>query len=136
MSGTEKEPNGLEGVANRVARVAFAGMLACVGARGEVRAIDVAHSALKIRVYKSGLFSAFANDHEIEGQSLRDEWNCLRVRALRCSWTRASSEFWIRRSPTVAGVPIGTVMSRLARARLQQLLAGPVVATASRRSGL
>ena len=55
-----------KGLANRVLTVALAGVLACVGARGEVRAIDVAHSVLKIRVYKSGLFSPFAHNHEIE----------------------------------------------------------------------
>jgi hypothetical protein len=33
--------------------------------RAEKRAIDVAHSVLKIRVYKSGLFSAFGHEHEI-----------------------------------------------------------------------
>jgi hypothetical protein len=32
------------------------------------RGIDVDHSELKVRVFKSGLFSAFAHDHEIEAQ--------------------------------------------------------------------
>lgn len=36
-----------------------------LGARCEKRAIDPAHSVLKIRVFKSGLFSGFAHDHEI-----------------------------------------------------------------------
>ena len=35
-------------------------------ARAQSRAIDIAHSTLKVRVFKSGLFSAFAHDHEIE----------------------------------------------------------------------
>ena len=30
------------------------------------RSIDTAHSSLKVRVFKSGLFSALAHDHEIE----------------------------------------------------------------------
>jgi polyisoprenoid-binding protein YceI len=30
------------------------------------RAMDTGHSTLKVRVFKSGLFSAFAHDHEIE----------------------------------------------------------------------
>ncbi|HJY85820.1 MAG TPA: YceI family protein [Candidatus Acidoferrales bacterium] len=34
-------------------------------ARGEKHAVDVAHSVLKIKVFKSGLFSAFGHDHEI-----------------------------------------------------------------------
>jgi YceI-like protein len=53
-------------LANWVLIVALASTLAGVGARGEVRAIDVAHSVLRIRVYKSGFFSAFAHNHEIE----------------------------------------------------------------------
>ncbi len=55
-----------KGLANRVLVVALASMLGCVGAHSEVRTIDVAHSVLKIRVYKSGFFSAFAHNHEIE----------------------------------------------------------------------
>ena len=35
-------------------------------ARAQSRAIDIGHSTLKVRVFKSGLFSAFAHDHEIE----------------------------------------------------------------------
>ncbi len=37
-----------------------------VAAQSEVRAIDVRRSVLKLRVFKSGLFSAFAHNHEIE----------------------------------------------------------------------
>ena len=33
---------------------------------GQSRAMDVNHSVLKIRVFKSGFFSAFAHNHEIE----------------------------------------------------------------------
>ncbi len=33
---------------------------------GQSHGIDIAKSSLKIRVFKSGLFSAFAHDHEIE----------------------------------------------------------------------
>lgn len=35
-------------------------------ARSESRAVDVSRSVLKIRVFKSGFFSAFAHNHEIE----------------------------------------------------------------------
>jgi polyisoprenoid-binding protein YceI len=39
---------------------------ACIAsARAEQREIDVAHSMMKVRVYKTGLFSGFAHDHEI-----------------------------------------------------------------------
>ncbi len=51
--------------------VGLASMPACVGARGEVRAIDVAHSVVKIHVYKSGFLSAFAHNHEIEAPIAR-----------------------------------------------------------------
>ena len=37
-----------------------------VAAQSEARAIDVRRSVLRIRVFKSGLFSAFAHNHEIE----------------------------------------------------------------------
>ena len=35
-------------------------------ARAQTRVVDTGHSTLKIRVFKSGLFSAFAHDHEID----------------------------------------------------------------------
>ena len=35
-------------------------------ARAQSRAMDTGHSTLKVRVFKSGMFSAFAHDHEIE----------------------------------------------------------------------
>lgn len=41
-------------------------MLWPAGARSEEHPIDVANSALTIRVYKAGLFSLFAHNHEIE----------------------------------------------------------------------
>jgi hypothetical protein len=37
-----------------------------LGLYGQSHAIDVTKSSLKIRVFKSGLFSAFAHDHEIQ----------------------------------------------------------------------
>ena len=41
-------------------------ILACIAALGqEQRQIDIQKSKLTVRVYKSGLFSAFAHDHEI-----------------------------------------------------------------------
>ncbi len=40
-------------------------LMPAVAARGEKHAIDVERSVMKIRVYKTGLFSAFAHDHEI-----------------------------------------------------------------------
>ena len=35
-------------------------------ARAQTRVVDTGHSTLEVRVFKSGLFSAFAHDHEIE----------------------------------------------------------------------
>jgi polyisoprenoid-binding protein YceI len=49
-------------------------MLAIVASLGpnnlhaQTQAIDVSKSSLKIRVFKSGAFSAFAHDHEIQAQ--------------------------------------------------------------------
>lgn len=44
----------------------FACMTWAVAANAGGRAIDGAHSSLKVRVSKSGFFSAFAHNHEIE----------------------------------------------------------------------
>jgi polyisoprenoid-binding protein YceI len=51
---------------NRIAAVVLAGMLGCAVAHGEVHKVDMVHSVLKIRVFKSGFFSGFAHNHEIE----------------------------------------------------------------------
>ena len=57
---------------NRILRAIFTAMaiFACVtwaaAASTGGRAIDAAHSSLKVRVLKSGFFSAFAHNHEIE----------------------------------------------------------------------
>ena len=42
------------------------GCLCSIGVRAQNRAMDSGHSVLKIRVFKSGVFSAFAHNHEIE----------------------------------------------------------------------
>jgi YceI-like domain len=42
------------------------GMCLGASAHGQGKAIDVNRSSMKIRVFKSGAFSAFAHDHEIE----------------------------------------------------------------------
>src|SRR4029077_14479773 len=57
---------------NKISKAILAGLaaLGCVtwaaAAESEPRAIDGAHSSLKVRVSKSGVFSAFAHNHEIE----------------------------------------------------------------------
>jgi polyisoprenoid-binding protein YceI len=57
---------------NKTSRAIFAGLaiLACMtwaaAASTDGRAIDGAHSSLKVRVSKTGFFSAFAHNHEIE----------------------------------------------------------------------
>jgi polyisoprenoid-binding protein YceI len=50
----------------RAVAVALVILVLPAAARGEKRAVDVAHSVLKIRVFKSGFLSAFGHDHEIE----------------------------------------------------------------------
>ena len=42
------------------------GWMSSTVAWAQSRAMDTGHSTLKVRVFKSGLFSAFAHDHEIE----------------------------------------------------------------------
>ncbi len=49
-----------------VALALLGGLVWASAAAAQNRAIDTAHSSLKIRVFKSGLFSAFAHNHEIE----------------------------------------------------------------------
>ena len=47
----------------------FLAIVVCLGPnnlRAQTQAIDVNKSSLKIRVFKSGAFSAFAHDHEIQ----------------------------------------------------------------------
>lgn len=57
---------------NQISKAVLAGLaaLGCVtwaaAAGSEPRTIDSAHSSLKVRVSKSGFFSAFAHNHEIE----------------------------------------------------------------------
>jgi polyisoprenoid-binding protein YceI len=57
---------------NRISKATIAGLaaLGCVtwaaAAGPEPRAMDSAHSSLKVHVSKSGFFSAFAHNHEIE----------------------------------------------------------------------
>jgi polyisoprenoid-binding protein YceI len=46
--------------------VAIGVWLGATSAYGQGKAIDVNKSSMKIRVFKSGAFSAFAHDHEIE----------------------------------------------------------------------
>jgi polyisoprenoid-binding protein YceI len=48
-----------------VAAIAL-GILFVTPTLAQDRSIDTAHSSLKVRVFKSGLFSALAHDHEIE----------------------------------------------------------------------
>jgi polyisoprenoid-binding protein YceI len=46
--------------------IVFCGMSCAATVAAEEREIDTARSVLKIRVFKSGIFSGFAHDHEIE----------------------------------------------------------------------
>jgi polyisoprenoid-binding protein YceI len=46
-------------------RKIFFAVFALVAAAAAQQPIDVAHSTLTVRVYKSGLFSGFAHDHEV-----------------------------------------------------------------------
>ena len=66
------ESRSAENLMNNISKAIFAGLaaLGCVtwaaAGESEPRAIDSAHSSLKVRVLKSGVFSAFAHNHEIE----------------------------------------------------------------------
>jgi polyisoprenoid-binding protein YceI len=66
------ESRGVERWMNKISRAIFGGLAICTWMAGATaassngRAIDGAHSSLKVRVSKSGFFSAFAHNHEIE----------------------------------------------------------------------
>lgn len=45
--------------------LAIAGLLLAAGAGAQQQAVDTAKSVMTVRVYKAGLLSAFAHDHEI-----------------------------------------------------------------------
>lgn len=49
----------------RVASAALCTLLWAHAAWGDKRAIDVAHSVMRVQVYKAGFFSAFGHEHEI-----------------------------------------------------------------------
>jgi polyisoprenoid-binding protein YceI len=69
---TASELTSAEKPMKQISRAVLAGLaaLGCVtwaaAAGSEPRTIDSAHSSLKVRVSKSGFFSAFAHNHEIE----------------------------------------------------------------------
>lgn len=52
---------------------AFLFFLSLGSVRAETLAIDPAHSVMTIRVFKSGLFSGFAHNHEIEARGLEGQ---------------------------------------------------------------
>ena len=51
--------------ARAASAVALCTLLWAHAAWGDKRAIDVAHSVMKVHVYKAGFFSAFGHEHEI-----------------------------------------------------------------------
>jgi polyisoprenoid-binding protein YceI len=52
-------------VGRRWARIQLAALMACAAAWGQSKPIDVAHSTMTVRVFKTGMLSAFGHDHEI-----------------------------------------------------------------------
>jgi hypothetical protein len=54
------------GISMMLAALWLCGSLGPTSAYGQGKAIDVNKSSMKVRVFKSGAFSAFAHDHEIE----------------------------------------------------------------------
>jgi hypothetical protein len=52
-------------IINRFLGVLLVSTVVCTSVKGETRAIDLTRSSLTVRVFKSGLFSAFGDNHEI-----------------------------------------------------------------------
>jgi polyisoprenoid-binding protein YceI len=65
----------MPGIARRHAfttwAIALLSLSSAAAARGQARAIDTAKSVLTVRVYKSGMLSAFGHDHEVSGPVAR-----------------------------------------------------------------
>src|SRR5580658_4328330 len=78
----------------RLTRLAL-GILAiavCLGSNklcAQTQAIDVNRSSLKIRVFKSGAFSAFAHDHEIQAPIEEGKSDSPASQRFRCGVTCA-----------------------------------------------
>jgi hypothetical protein len=52
-------------IINRVLGALLVSMVVCTSVKGETRAIDLQRSSLTVRVFKSGLCSAFSDNHEV-----------------------------------------------------------------------
>jgi hypothetical protein len=52
-------------IINRFLGVLLVSTVVCASVKGETRAIDLKRSSLTVHVFKSGLFSAFGDNHEI-----------------------------------------------------------------------
>ncbi len=78
------------------------------------RKIDLAHSTLTVRVYKSGLFSAFAHDHEIKAPIIHGQF----------TETRGPVEFLVDARQMKVMDPEASAKDR---AEIQETMLGPKV---------
>ena len=89
-------------------------------ARGEKRPIDVARSTMKVHVYRTGLFAAFAHDHEIEAPIARGEVE-----------SAAPASVWLEVDARKLRV-LDPQLSEKKRAEVQSTMDGPKVLDSSR----
>ncbi|MBI4460104.1 MAG: YceI family protein [Acidobacteria bacterium] len=98
----------------------MAGFLTVAELQGGRRTIDGQHSVITVRVYKSGLFSIFAHDHEITTSIARGEIE---------DGDHPSVEFWVDAGKLRV---IDSELSAKDRAEVQRTMEGPKVLDVSR----
>ncbi len=103
-----------------VATVLMVGFLAPPEMRGQKHTIDGQHSVITIRVFKSGLFSAFAHDHSIRAAIARGEVD---------DSARPSVDLWVDAGKLRV---VDSGISAKDRADIQRTMEGPEVLDVSR----
>jgi hypothetical protein len=98
-----------------VAAILTVGFLAPAKMRGQKHPIDGQHSMITIRVFKSGLFSAFAHNHDIRTSIARGEVE---------DSARPSVEFWVEAEKLRV---VDSGISDRDRADIQKTMEGPEV---------
>ena len=74
------------------------GLMCSAVARAQSRAMDTGHSTLKVRVFKSGMFSVFAHDHEIEAAIMQGSVNL----STKPSIDAVDARKWVPAFPKIA----------------------------------
>jgi polyisoprenoid-binding protein YceI len=103
-----------------VVAILMAGFLSPAEVRGQKHTIDGQHSAITIHVFKSGLFSAFAHNHEIRTSIARGDIEAS---------GNSSVELWVDTSKLRV---VDSGISAKDRTDIQKTMEGPEVLDVSR----